>query len=213
MVWSRGQCGTFLTAIEDERLYRAVHARRLLRAAPLGAVRPGVGETDLATRRIHVRQAQVDDELDSTKSEDSDRIVTIDQDTANVLKAWRKAQLAERLAWGSAWTDTGRVFTREDGTPLRPGWVQRAVRHARRPGRGCRRSASTICGTARPRWRSPPGVPLKAISEMLGHATSAFTADVYTEVAEELAEAAASKISAFVRRGTINGPSGGRDDR
>ena len=24
---------------------------------------------------------------------------------------------------GSAWTDSGRVFTREDGTPLRPGWI------------------------------------------------------------------------------------------
>jgi hypothetical protein len=56
------------------------------------------------------------------------------------------------------------------------------------------------------------GVPLKAVSEMLGHATLAFTADVYTEVAEELAEDAASRIGAFLRRGAINGPSGGQDD-
>jgi integrase len=55
-------------------------------------------DTDLATRRIHVRQAQVDDELDSTKSEDSKRIITIDGDTAAVLKTWRKAQLAEWMA-------------------------------------------------------------------------------------------------------------------
>jgi hypothetical protein len=39
---------------------------------------------------------------------------------------------------------------------------------------------------------------IKAISEMLGHSTSAFTADVYTEVAEELADAAASAIAAYV---------------
>jgi hypothetical protein len=32
------------------------------------------------------------------------------------------------------------------------------------------------------------GMPIKAMSEMLGHSTSAFTADVYTEVAEELAK-------------------------
>jgi integrase len=43
--------------------------------------------------------------------------------TVTVLRNWRKAQLAERLAWGLAWTDTGRVLTREDGMPLLPGWI------------------------------------------------------------------------------------------
>ena len=40
--------------------------------------------------------------------------------------------------------------------------------------------------------------PPKVISEMLGHATVAFTMDVYTEVAEELAAAAA--LAAYVPR-------------
>ena len=44
------------------------------------------------------------------------------------------------------------------------------------------------------------GQPIKVISEILGHATSAFTADVYTEVAQELADAAAAAIAAFVPR-------------
>jgi integrase len=57
------------------------------------------------------------------------------------------------------------------------------------------------------------GVDLKVISEILGHATSTFTADVYTEVAEELAEDAAARIGAFLRRRAINGPSGGTDDQ
>ncbi len=35
---------------------------------------------------------------------------------------------------------------------------------------------------------------------MLGHATVAFTMDVYTEVAEDLAEAAAAAIAAFIPR-------------
>lgn len=43
-------------------------------------------DADLKNRRIHIRQAQVDDELDDTKSEDSDRVITIDQATADVLK-------------------------------------------------------------------------------------------------------------------------------
>ena len=57
------------------------------------------------------------------------------------------------------------------------------------------------------------GVPIKAISEMLGHATSAFTADVYTEVAEELAEAAATAIGAYSPRRAKNVPNGAANDR
>jgi len=156
-------------------------------------------EVDLAQRRIYVRQAQVDDVLDSTKSEDSVRILVIDQFTADVPREWRKAQLAERLAWGSAWTDSGRVFTREDGTPPRPGWLSErfgtlSARADLPPVtfHGLRHGAATMLFAA--------GQPIKVISEILGHTTSAFTADVYTEVAEKLAEQAASAITAYVPR-------------
>jgi hypothetical protein len=44
------------------------------------------------------------------------------------------------------------------------------------------------------------GQPPKVISETLGHSTVAFTMDVYTEVAGELAEAAAVAIAAFIPR-------------
>jgi integrase len=40
----------------------------------------------------------------------------------------------------------------------------------------------------------------KVVSEILGHSTVAFTMDVYTEVAEELAEAAADALAAYVPR-------------
>jgi integrase len=91
------------------------------------------------------------------------------------------------------------VFTREDGTPVRPGWVsERFGTLAARAGlppvtfHGLRHGAATMLLAA--------GQPIKVISEILGHATSAFTADVYTEVAEELAEQAASAIAAHVPR-------------
>jgi integrase len=44
------------------------------------------------------------------------------------------------------------------------------------------------------------GQPPKVVSEILGHATTAFTMDVYTEVAEELADAAAEALSAYIPR-------------
>lgn len=128
----------------------------------------------------------------------------MDEATATVLAAWRK----ERLAWGLAWTDTGRVFTKEDGTPVRRGWISQRFgdlaergsappRPRRRPGEAeqprrdglppirfhdFRHGTATMLLAA--------GQPPKVISEVLGHATVAFTMDVYTEVAEELADAA-----------------------
>jgi site-specific recombinase XerD len=44
------------------------------------------------------------------------------------------------------------------------------------------------------------GNSIKVVSEIMGHATSSFTADVYVTVTEELAEAAAASIAAFVPR-------------
>jgi integrase len=90
------------------------------------------------------------------------------------------------------------VFTREDGTPLRPAWISvRFGTVAARAGppirfHDLRHGAASMLLAA--------GVEPKVISQMLGHATVAFTMDVYTEVAEELAEAAAEAIAAFIPR-------------
>lgn len=216
MVWTREQCGTFLGSITNERLYVLFHVAAYcgLRRSELAGL--GWTDVDLERRRLHIRQAQVDDELDSTKSDDSDRQVPMDEVTCKVLAAWRRAQLEERVAWGPAWTDTGRVFTKEDGTALRPGWISQRFgdlakragappRPRRRPGEhqeprrdglppirfhDLRHGTATMLLAA--------GQPPKVISEILGHATVAFTMDVYTEVAEELADAAMEALAAYI---------------
>jgi integrase len=210
---SRPDCGAaissalFLDSLEAseepeqdaERLYALFHlaAYSGMRRSELAGL--AWADVDLERRRVHIRQAQVDDTLDSTKSADSDRQLVIDEGTAAVLRAWRKAQLAERLAWGSAWTDSGRVFTREDGTPLRPGWISvRFGALAKRRGLPPVRFHDLRHGTAS--MLLAAGQPAKVISEMLGHATVAFTMDVYTEVAEELADAAAAALATFIPR-------------
>jgi len=211
MVWSAAQCGEFLDGIEGDRLYALYHLAAyfgLRRSELAGLCWPDV---DLATRRVHVRQAQVEDELDDTKSEDSERIISIDEGTAAALRAWRKVQLGERMAWAGVWEDSGRVFTREDGTPLRPGGISGhfatvVSRLGLPPVRlhDLRHGAATMLLAA--------GQPPKVISEVLGHSTVAFTMDVYTEVAEELAEAAAVAIAAFIPRRAKSVPNGGLND-
>jgi hypothetical protein len=71
-------CGAFLDSIEAERLCALFElaAYTGLRRSELAGL--DWADVDFATRRVHVRQAQVDDVLDDTKSEDSERIITLD---------------------------------------------------------------------------------------------------------------------------------------
>jgi hypothetical protein len=41
-------------------------------------------------------------------------------DALSVLRHWKEVQEEAALAWGEAWTDSGLVFTREDGSGLHP---------------------------------------------------------------------------------------------
>lgn len=115
MVWTREQCETFLDAISGHRMYALYHLAAcwgLRRGELAGLQWPDV---DLAGRRIAIRG--------DVKSEDSNRTIPIDAGTAEVLETWRNRQMFEALEAGGAWTDTGHVFTREDGQPLRRGWI------------------------------------------------------------------------------------------
>jgi integrase len=191
MVWTGEQAGQFLDAIEDQRPYALFHL-----AVYTGMRRNEIcelrwSETDLASCQIHVRE--------DVKSEDSNRVIVIDPGTAEVLLDWQGRQILERAEWGDGWIDTGHVFTREDGRPVQSGWVPERFRTlAARSGlppvtfHGLRHGSATMLLAA--------GVPIKVISERLGHATSAFTSDVYTNVATELEKAAAAAIAAYVPR-------------
>jgi integrase len=94
------------------------------------------------------------------------------QAACSAVSAAARSSAAVRSAAGQAPPTTRRL--RRDRTP--------ALRHG----------AATMLLAA--------GQPPKVVSEVLGHSSVSFTMDVYTEVAEELAESAASAIAAFVPR-------------
>jgi integrase len=191
MVWTAAQTGEFLDSIGDDRLYPLYHVAAYwgLRRGELHRLE--WADVDLTTRKLHVRG--------NVKSEDSDRILTIDQGTADVLKKWREQQMFEALEWGDGWQDSGRVFAKEDGRPLREAHISEHLellisKAALPPVRfhDLRHGAASMLVAA--------GQPIKVVSEIMGHSTSSFTADVYVTVAEELNEAAASAISSFIPR-------------
>src|SRR5690606_1624560 len=126
MVWTPAQTGAFLDFIcETERLYALFHlvAFRGLRRADVAGM--PWSDVDLEEGILTIRQTRPDDDLepDDAKSDAGDRTVTIDAATADHLRTWRTQQKSERVAAGPAWTNSGLVFTRPDGSPLRPEWI------------------------------------------------------------------------------------------
>ena len=106
-------------------------------------------------------------------------------------------QTEERLAWGPAWTDTGLVFSREDGTPLNPQMLsdafERQVRGAGLPAiryHDLRHTYATIAldSDMKP-WD---------LSDRLGHSSVAFTLDVYRHAIRSTQQEAALRTASVI---------------
>lgn len=100
---------------------------------------------------------------------------------------------------GSAWQQTGYVFTTEFGEPYEPRNAYRALRVAAAkaglPDAGLhtlRHSAASVMITR--------GVPLKVVSDILGHSSIAVTGDIYGHVSPDVAREAIEMLGdAFVQ--------------
>jgi integrase len=119
--------------------------------------------------------------------------VSLDRDTVNALAAWRRQQAEERLAVGPAWRDHGLVFVDEVGIPPHPEtmtrWWREAVARAGLPPirlHDARHTAATVMLRA--------GVPVKVVSQRLGHADVAVTMRVYQHVTAQDDRSAADAL-------------------
>ena len=151
-------------------------------------------DVDLDANSITVRQnlVLVDHEraYSEPKSAAGRRTISIDAETVAALRSHRARQAAGRLAWGAAWTDTGLLFGLEDGNPLHPESVTKRFDQLRRAGslpvttfHGLRHSHATALLRA--------GVPIRVVSQRLGHASVGVTLGIYAHVLPGDDEAAA----------------------
>ena len=131
------------------------------------------------------------------KTERSRRTVALPRQVVAHLRAHRVRQVAEQLAAGSAWTGSGLVFTSEVGTPLEPRNVlRRFIAIAASAGvEGI--GLHTLRHTTATRLLEL-GEDTRIVSEMLGHSSTAITADIYQHVEDQMRHAAASKLEAVL---------------
>ncbi|MFI6713522.1 tyrosine-type recombinase/integrase [Nonomuraea sp. NPDC050478] len=203
MVWTPAQLGAFLDHAVPDRLYALYHlvAFRGLRRGEACGARWVDGELEEGVLTVAKQLSNVGGRVEEgkPKSRASEAAVALDSGTLAVLRAHRRRQLAEKLAWGSSWKETGRIFTQEDGSELTPDWVSehfwRLVFAAGLPPirlHDLRHGAATLSLAA--------GTDMKYVSAMLRHSSIGITSDIYTAVLPDVARAAAEAAVRLVPR-------------
>lgn len=135
----------------------------------------------------------------STSKKNHQRTVRLAAATIESLECHKAVQAAQRAAAGDAWNEHGLVFTNAVGNPL-DGRNIRARSFPRLLARAglapmrfhdLRHSAASLL--------LADGVPVKVVSEMLGHTDVATTLRIYAHVIEGAQEQAASSMDRLFR--------------
>lgn len=184
-VWRPEELRQFVECTAEDRMAAAWHllVTTGMRRGELLGLR--WDDIDLQERTVSIRQSRTSVNYsvhtDSPKTERGTRVISLDPETTASLRAHHRRQLEERMAWGPKWADSGLVFVREDGSPVHPQrlsqWFAQAVRKAGLPQirlHDVRHSYSTAL------IRS--GVPVKTVSQRIGHASPTITMTIYQHV-------------------------------
>lgn len=126
------------------------------------------------------------------------RVITPAASVMALLKRHRAAQAAQRLRAGRLWEDSGLVFTDELGHHLAQAAIYRSFKKAAAAiGRPDARFHDLRHSYAVAAIRS--GDDIKTVQETLGHATAAFTLDIYAHVTAQMREASAARMDAYIK--------------
>lgn len=198
--WEIDQLVRFLDAIASHRLAPAFEfaANTGMRRGEVLGVR--WRDIDLDAGRVAVRQALVsvayEVSISDVKTGTSRRTIDIEEDLVQVLRHWWKVRTEERDGVEPAPDDL--VFVKVDGTSPHPDifsqLFDRTVAKIDVPDislHDLRHTHATLLLKS--------GVPIKVVSERLGHANVAFTMNVYQHVLPGMQAAAAETFSLLLR--------------
>lgn len=193
---------------EYERVYKLILFTGLREGEALGLTWDCV-DYEAGTLKI-TKQLQKRPERDggytfAPLKNDKARTITAAPFVLQLLKEQQKAQIEQRLRAGEAWQGwqnmeerkTGLVFTRDSGRHLDVTMVYKAYK----------KLAAQI-GAPESRVHDlrhtfavlslQNGDPIKTVQDNLGHATAAFTLDVYGHVSEKMKEDSAARMQNYI---------------
>jgi integrase len=199
---TREQAQRFLEAAKGDR-HEALYVLALstgMRQGELLALRWQDIDLDAATLQVRASVRRQHDGFTFTepKTRQSRRKIILSPPGIGALRAHRTRQVAARLAAGPAWIEQGLVFCDATGGPLDGTNLARAPFRAVLKAAGLpqmrfhdlRHTAATLMLLQ--------GVPVKIVSEMLGHASVAITLDVYSHVLPSMQADAAAAMAAVL---------------
>ena len=200
--WTVEQCRTFLARSADDRLLALYHLLMVTGMRRGEAVGLRWSDLDLDGATVFIVQQIVEvrgrSVVSTPKTRRSRRVVALDVDIVKALCLHGEAQLAERRTWGLHVGPDDLVFSREDGRAFRPEYVTRHFQALSRTAglpeirlHDLRHTNASLSLAA--------GIDVKVVSERLGHATTAITADLYTHVIPRLGREAADKLGHALR--------------
>ncbi len=157
----------------------------------------GWDQIDLEHRRVKITRSleRLDGEFrfKDPKTKRSRREIALPSFAVDRLRRWKTEQAQCRLIAGSGWHDFGLVCDRGDGQPIDPDSFTKAFKRlARAVGtpdtrlHDIRHAAATLMMEA--------GVHPSVVSRSLGHASEAFTMQVYGHVRDEMLDQAADAL-------------------
>lgn len=135
--------------------------------------------------------------VSDVKSAHALRTIDLDRRTVAVLRSWRKRQLETYMQVGVRVDDSGFVFARPDGSPIHPDYLSQTFDRLlakldlpRIRLHDLRHTHATLL--------IKEGMPVKVVSERLGHASVAFTMQVYQHVLPGMQADAAATFGEIV---------------
>jgi integrase len=130
------------------------------------------------------------------KTDRARRTVSLPPGTVALLRRWKKNQLERRMLLGADWNGTDLLVERGDGEPIHPDvFFRRFQRLTGRLGMTGVRLHDLRHWYASELLKA--GVHPKVVSEALGHASVAFTMDVYSHLLPTMQEQASAAIEAL----------------
>jgi integrase len=157
----------------------------------LGAVLP--------VKRVLIQLGGKLHEEATAKTKAGDRLVFLDHDTAELLRAHKETQMLERMVMGEAWQDNDLIFCQPDGSPWLPDHVSKKLKRlAAKAGvpviklhEGGRHTGNSMMYDAEVR----PDITMRQV----GHA-SAEISQRYNHPLRQAHLAAAGQVAALVRK-------------
>lgn len=203
--WTAAELGSFLHEVDRLRLgpvWRLAAMTGMRRGEVLGL---RWSDIDLNAARLAVRHAVVSvgyDVIESTPKSHHARVIDLDAQTVAALRRHRQRQDDERAEWGADYQDRNLVVTKENGEPIHPHTFSQSFERIIAKA-GLRRIRLHDLRHTRASVALQAGVPVKVISERLGHESPAFTLKQYAHVIPGMQAEAAAQVAAL-----IDGPIG-----